>query len=82
MESVEAGGTSRLAGPGGTAFLIAQLGAHAAQRFAERLDELDLTPPQAGLLRAIADGPGRSQQALAAQLGTKATRLVALLDGL
>jgi DNA-binding MarR family transcriptional regulator len=84
MESVETGGAPRrsMSGPGGTAFLLAQLGAHAAQRFAERLTELDLTPPQAGLLRAIADTPGRSQQALAAQLGTQATRLVAMLDAL
>lgn len=44
--------------------------------------ELDLTPPQAGLLRAIAGEQGRSQQALAAQLGTPATRLVSLVDGL
>jgi DNA-binding MarR family transcriptional regulator len=79
MESVETGGAPRrsMSGPGGTAFLLAQLGA-----LAERLIELDLTPPQTGLLRAIADTPGRSQQALATQLGTQATRLVALVDGL
>jgi DNA-binding MarR family transcriptional regulator len=65
-----------------TAFLLAQVGAYAAKRFDERVAELDLTPPQAGLLRAIATEPGRSQQALAEQLGTPATRLVALLDGL
>ncbi|HEX3785220.1 MAG TPA: MarR family transcriptional regulator [Pseudonocardiaceae bacterium] len=65
-----------------TAFLLAQVGAYAAKRFDERVAELDLTPPQAGLLRAIAAEPGRSQQALAEQLGTPATRLVALLDGL
>jgi DNA-binding MarR family transcriptional regulator len=43
---------------------------------------VDLTPPQAGLVRAVAQEPGRSQQALAAQLGTPATRLVALVDAL
>lgn len=75
-------GDLRTDGPGGTAFLIAQLGAHAARRFAERIAELDLTPAQAGLLRAVAAEPGRSQQALAAQLGTPPTRLVALVDGL
>ena len=68
-------------GPGG-AFLLTQLGTHAARRFGERVAALDLTPPQAGLLRAVAQEPGRSQQALAAQLGTPATRLVALVDGL
>jgi DNA-binding MarR family transcriptional regulator len=50
--------------------------------FDERIGALELTPPQVGLLRAIAMQPGRSQQALAEQLGTPATRLVALLDGL
>ncbi|MGH3439567.1 MAG: MarR family winged helix-turn-helix transcriptional regulator [Sciscionella sp.] len=69
-------------GSGSSAFLLAQVGAHAASRFAERLAELDLTPPQAGLLRAIAVEPGRSQQALAKQLGTPPPRLVALVDGL
>jgi DNA-binding MarR family transcriptional regulator len=68
-------------GPG-AAFLLTQLGAHAARRFAERVAELDLTPPQAGLLRAVARGPGQSQQSLAAHLGTPPTRLVALVDGL
>jgi DNA-binding MarR family transcriptional regulator len=66
----------------GAAFLLAQLGAHAARRFADRVAELDLTPPQAGLLRAVAARPGQSQQALAAHLGTPPTRLVALVDGL
>lgn len=70
------------AGSDGSAFLLAQLGAHAAQRFAERIAELDLTPPQAGLLRSIAGQPGRSQQAIAAELGTPATRLVAMIDEL
>lgn len=65
-----------------TAFLLAALGAHAAARFAERVAALDLTPPQAGVLRAIAAQPGLSQQALAQLLGTPPSRLVALLDGL
>src|SRR5699024_10042826 len=68
--------------PPGSAFLLSQLGAHAAQRFAERVAELDLTPSQTGLLRAIARGPGQSQQALAQHLGTPPTRLVSLVDGL
>ncbi len=68
--------------PTGAAFLLTQLGTHAARRFAERVSAVDLTPPQSGLIRAVAQGPGRSQQALAAQLGTPATRLVALVDGL
>lgn len=68
--------------PTGSAFLLAQLGAHATARFAERVAELDLTPPQTGLLRAIAREPGRSQQALAAQLSVPPSRLVALVDEL
>jgi DNA-binding MarR family transcriptional regulator len=68
--------------PTGAAFLLTQLGTHAARRFAERVAAVDLTPPQSGLIRAVAQEPGRSQQALAAQLGTPATRLVALVDGL
>lgn len=67
---------------GGGAFLLTQLGTQAAHEFAERIAELDLTPPQAGLLRAVALEPGRSQQALAQQLGAPPTRLVALVDGL
>lgn len=66
----------------GAAFLLTQLGTHAAQAFAERIATLDLTPPQTGLLSAIAQQPGSSQQALAKHLDTAATRLVALVDGL
>lgn len=66
----------------GSAFLLTQLGTHCAQAFARRIGELDLTPPQTGLLRAVAQAPGSSQQALAELLGTPATRLVALVDGL
>ncbi len=69
-------------GTGSAAFLLAQVGAYAARKFDERISELELTPPQVGVLRAIAMQPGRSQQALAEQLGTPATRLVALLDAL
>lgn len=70
------------AGPGGTAFLLAQLGGLAGAHFADRLAPLGLTPPQAGLLRAVAGEPGRSQQALAAQLGLLPSRLVSLVDEL
>jgi DNA-binding MarR family transcriptional regulator len=66
----------------GTTFLLAQLGAYAAQQFAERIAELDLTPPQTGLLRCVGQRPGQSQQAIAGQLGTTPSRLVALVDGL
>jgi DNA-binding MarR family transcriptional regulator len=66
----------------GNAFLLAQIGAHAAARFAERIAELDLTPAQAGLLRLVARQPGQSQQVLAQQLRTPPSRLVPLVDHL
>ncbi|WP_243726968.1 MarR family winged helix-turn-helix transcriptional regulator [Actinocrispum wychmicini] len=67
---------------GGVAFLLAQLGAHAANRFAERIGELGLTPVDVGLLRMIAVEPGRSQQSLAAELGVVPSRVTALIDPL
>ena len=69
-------------GVGGVAFLLTQLGAHAADRFAARIATLDLIPPQAGILRAIAAEPGRSQQALSQQLGLMPSRVVAFVDDL
>src|SRR3954468_8828397 len=68
--------------PGNTAFLVAQLGGLAAIRFGEALAPLGLTPAQAGLLRAGGTGPGRSQQALSAQLSLLPSRLVAMVDEL
>jgi len=68
---------------GGVAFLLAQLGHHAAERFSERIAAaLDLTPPHAGILRAIAGAPGRSQQALSTQLQLLPSRVVAYVDDL
>jgi DNA-binding MarR family transcriptional regulator len=67
---------------GGVAFLLAQLGAHAASAFAERIRPLELTPPQAGVLRRLAQFPGQSQRELADALGMHAPRLVALIDEL
>jgi DNA-binding MarR family transcriptional regulator len=67
---------------GGVAFLLAQLGAHVAAAFAERIRPLQLTPPQAGVLRRLAQVPGQSQRELADALGMHAPRLVALIDEL
>jgi DNA-binding MarR family transcriptional regulator len=64
------------------AFLLAQVGGLAAMKFAERLRPLELSPAQAGLLRAVATEPGRSQRALAEKLGTLPSRLVILIDEL
>ena len=68
--------------PTGAGFLLAQVGAHGATRFAQRLVPLGLTPPQAGIVRAISTEPGRSQNALAEQLGLHPSRLVTLIDDL
>jgi DNA-binding MarR family transcriptional regulator len=72
---------SRDRGPG-PAFLLAQIGAHAARRFAERLGPLKLAPPDAGILHILRSSPGVSQQELAARLATHPSRVVALIDGL
>jgi DNA-binding MarR family transcriptional regulator len=68
--------------PDGVAFLLAQLGHHAATLFAEQVATIELTPPHAGILRAIAAEPGRSQQALSAQLGMLPSRVVVYVDEL
>jgi DNA-binding MarR family transcriptional regulator len=62
------------------AFLLAQLGEHAAEGFTRRIAELDLTPPQAGLLRTVGMTPGQHQQEVARQLGMTPSRFVAFVD--
>lgn len=70
--------------PGGptNAFLLTQLGTHAAFKFAERLAALELSPPHAGILRAIGMSSGLSQQDLARTLSMQPSRLVGLVDEL
>jgi DNA-binding MarR family transcriptional regulator len=68
--------------PCGVAFLLSQLGAHAAGQFGRRIASLGLSPPDAGLLRKIGSDPGISQQALAEHLGVLPSRMVVLLDEL
>ena len=67
---------------GEPAFLLAQLGAHAASQFAERLRVLDLAPADAGILRLLRVASGLSQQELAGKLSIHPSRLVAILDNL
>jgi DNA-binding MarR family transcriptional regulator len=64
------------------AFLLSQLGHRSASVFADLIASIDLTPPHAGILRAIAAEPGRSQQALSGQLGLLPSRVVAYVDEL
>ncbi len=66
----------------GVAFLLSQVGAHAAARFAERLAPLGLKPPHAGILLVIERSDGLTQQALGETLGVFPSRLVGLLDEL
>jgi DNA-binding MarR family transcriptional regulator len=66
----------------GVAFLLAQIGAQGAAKFAERLEALKLSPPQAGILGVIGGESGLSQQALADLLGMFPSRLVLILDEL
>jgi DNA-binding MarR family transcriptional regulator len=66
----------------GAAFLLSQVGAHAASKFAERLAELELVPAHAGIFRILGTTPGITQQALATAVGTLPSRLVALVDEL
>jgi DNA-binding MarR family transcriptional regulator len=66
----------------GVAFLLAQVGAVAADQFAELLKPLKLSPAHAGILRAVHHAQGISQQALAKHLGMFPSRMVLVLDEL
>ena len=63
-------------------FLLAQVGAHAAMKFAERLERLELSPPHAGILGMLRRSAGLSQQELAGNLGMHPSRMVAVVDEL
>src|SRR6516165_4661943 len=67
---------------GSLAFLLSQVGAHAADKFGERLEPLGLKPAHAGILRVIRQADGLSQQALGEKLSVFPSRLVAILDEL
>ena len=66
----------------GVAFLLSQVGAHAAARYAGRIAPLKIKPYHSGILRILGDGPGLTQQALCDLLGMFPSRLVGLLDEL
>jgi DNA-binding MarR family transcriptional regulator len=82
MSSVNYSGTPRRVPPVGVAFLLSQVGAHAANSFEERLIEMELKPHHAGLLRMLGSNPGLSQQELSDLFGIFPSRLVILLDQL
>lgn len=64
----------------GAAFLVSQVGAHAALAFGDRLAALDLKPHHAGILRMLGSNPGLTQQALSELLGVFPSQLVRFLD--
>jgi DNA-binding MarR family transcriptional regulator len=74
--------SSKARGAASPAFLLAQVGAHAAAKFAERLGPLGLTPAHVGSMRIITASPGSSQQQVAERLGMFPSRFVALVDEL
>jgi hypothetical protein len=65
-----------------TALLLAQVGTQAAYRFAEKLLELELLPPHAGVLRVLDTDSGISQRALSTLLSMLPTRVVVLVNEL
>lgn len=78
-------GTESIAGdkaPSSLAFLLSQVGIHAARRFAERMEEIDLQPPLFRVLNLIDAAEGHSQQAIGKAIEVPAPRMVALVDEL
>jgi DNA-binding MarR family transcriptional regulator len=82
MRSVNHKAIPRKAPQVGVAFLLSQVGAHAAHDFERRLSGLKLKPHHAGLLRMLGANPGLSQQELSDLFGVFPSRLVVLLDQL
>jgi len=68
--------------PARIGFLLSQLGAHAAELFAQNTRDLGVSPSEAGVVRIIARNPGMSQRLLADRLGAVQSRVVALVDRL
>jgi DNA-binding MarR family transcriptional regulator len=68
--------------PGGAAFLLVQLGFHAARLYEKRLAPLGIEPRHVGLLRSVAAVEGQSQQALGEMLHIPKSRMVWLVDDL
>jgi DNA-binding MarR family transcriptional regulator len=68
--------------PSSLAFLLSQVGLHAARRFAERMEEIELTPSLFRILNLVDAAEGRSQQAIGQAIQVPASRMVALVDEL
>jgi DNA-binding MarR family transcriptional regulator len=63
-------------------FLLSQVGAHAARRFAQRLAAIDLHPPLFRALNVVDASEGQSQQAIGEAIGAPPSRMVAIVDEL
>lgn len=68
--------------PSTLAFLISQVGIHAARRFSERMAEIDLNPPLFRILNLVEAAEGRSQQMIGEAIQVPPSRMVALVDEL
>jgi len=68
--------------PSTLAFLLSQVGIHAARQFAERIAAVDLQPPLFRVLNLIDAAEGRSQQAIGEATQVPPSRMVALVDEL
>jgi DNA-binding MarR family transcriptional regulator len=76
---------NRIAGdqaPSSLAFLLSQVGIHAARQFAERIAEVGLQPPLFRVLNLVDAAEGRSQQAIGEAIEVPPSRMVALVDEL
>ena len=68
--------------PSTLAFLLSQVGIHAARQFSERIAEVGLVPPLFRVLNLVDAAEGRSQQAIGEAIDVPASRMVALVDEL
>lgn len=78
-------GGNRIAGdqaPSSLAFLLSQVGIHAARQFAERIAKVGLQPPLFRVLNLVDAAEGHSQQAIGEAIEVPASRMVALVDEL
>jgi DNA-binding MarR family transcriptional regulator len=78
-------GNQPLAGdkaPSTLAFLLSQVGIHAARQFSERIAEVGLHPPLFRVLNLVDAAEGCSQQAIGEAIEVPPSRMVGLVDEL
>ncbi|HEX3609309.1 MAG TPA: MarR family transcriptional regulator [Solirubrobacterales bacterium] len=68
--------------PSTLAFLLSQVGIHAARQFSERIAEVGLHPALFRVLNLVDAAEGRSQQAIGEAIEVPPSRMVALVDEL